>query len=118
MTDNPEARKKRTSFLALYGLFLSSWSMFETLMEVLIMRQLGLQPRETSIICAPLGPGAKRNLLVSLLNREPDKYKQAIGLINEAIKIAQRNSFAHGFFRVDLDAATFLLLTRDVKDTY
>lgn len=105
------------SFLKDYGSFMALWCTFDLLVEIIIMRELRLEPQETSIICAGLGFGAKANILYSLLSRN-DANADGITLIKRAQTVAERNSFAHGFLMYDGDLDTFKIIKREVKDTY
>ncbi len=107
----------RNLFLSNYGSFLALWSSFDVLIEILIMRQLGTTEEKTSIVCAGLVFGTKVNILYSLLNRDP-KNAEGVKLIKQAQQSAERNRFAHGFFRVDRPNAIFTLIKREVKEKY
>jgi len=104
-------------FFAEYGFFLAIWSYFEIVVEVLIMRELGLRPREASIVCGGLGFGTKLNMLFSLLARN-QKNAEGIALLKRARESAERNSFAHGFLYYDESEKEGGLLIRNVKDKY
>jgi hypothetical protein len=116
-TPSPEARDNAVMFLFQYGNFLVFWSTFEIVVEVVIMRQLGTDPERTSIVCGGLGIGAKMAILCSLLNRTAGNEK-GVALFKEAQTLAERNSFAHGFFLVTHATGGFELIKREVKDTY
>ena len=112
-----KARDRTVLFLFEYGNFLVFWSTFEVVVEVVIMRQLGTDAERTSIVCGGLGIGAKMAILCSLLNRTPGNEK-GVALFKEAQTLAERNSFAHGFFLVERATGKFELIKREVKDTY
>lgn len=100
-------------FYVLYGFFLTGWSSFDLMIEILIMRELKLPALETSIICAGVGFGAKIEMLYSLLTRdENNSNTKGVALIKEAHKSAARNSFAHGFVDYDNKTNQVLLVTR------
>lgn len=103
--------------LGTYGSFLALWSTFDIVVEIILLRQLRLTVEEASIVFSSLNFGAKMNILVSLLNREPADTT-GITLLKNVQTKAERNSFAHGFFRVDADRHTFALIRREVKDRY
>src|SRR5437588_12172962 len=109
--------QRHLGFLAEYGNFLANWSTFEVIVEIIIMRQLRLTPEEASIVCAALGLGAKMNLLCSLLNRN-SASEAGVRLLTHAQRVAERNSFAHGFFLRDKEQAEFHLIRRDIKYRY
>ena len=100
-----------------YGDFLAFWSTFDVLIEVIIMRELAIDAEKASIVCAGLGLGAKMAIAKSLLNERP-QGTPTIKLLKEAQTLAERNSFAHGFFLIEQGTATFELIRREVEDTY
>ncbi len=106
-----------SAFYAHYGFFFAVWSSCEMLVEVLIMHQLGLIPKTNSIVCGPLGFGAKINLLYSLLNRHPS-YAEGVALLRKMHTIAERNALAHGMMLSPPDKSHFILFKRDVKEKY
>jgi hypothetical protein len=80
---------------------------------------LGIEEEATSIVCASLGFGAKISILCSLLNREPKEENiKTVALIRDAQRLAERNSFAHGFFLINPSTSEFELIKREVRDTY
>ncbi|MGB6490498.1 MAG: hypothetical protein WBF10_03480 [Methylovirgula sp.] len=101
-------------FFLQYGQFLAVWNSFDVLVEIAIMRALRLSVEESCILSGALGFGAKSNVLLALLNRSPEE-KQKVQLITEAIQVAERNGFAHGFISVSADSETFTLVRREVK---
>ena len=101
-------------FFLQYGQFLAVWNSFDVLVEIAIMQVLRLSVEESCILSASLGFGAKSNVLLTLLNRTP-AGKQKAQLISEAIQLAERNGFAHGFISVSADSETFTLVRREVK---
>jgi hypothetical protein len=102
-----------------YGDFLAFWSTFDVMVEIVIMRELGTTEEKTSIVCAGLGFGAKVHIACSLLNSRPNKEtKRTVALLKEAQQLAERNSFAHGFFLINRATEKFELIRREVKDTY
>lgn len=113
----PKVRDKVVMFLFEYGNFLVFWSTFEIVVEVIMMRQLGTDAERTSIVCGGLGIGAKMAIVCSLLNRTLGNEK-GVALLKEAQTLAERNSFAHGFFLIEHATGGFELIKREVKDTY
>jgi hypothetical protein len=97
-----------------YGQFLGAWSSFEVLVEVALMRELRLSIEEACITFASVGSGARFNILYSLLSRRPEEAPKA-AIISEAVDLAERNGFAHGFISVSEDSTQFTLVRRDVK---
>jgi hypothetical protein len=100
-------------FFMEYGQFLGAWSSFEVLVEVALMRELRLTIEEACITFASIGSGARFNVLYSLLSQHGETHKVAI--ISEAVDLAERNGFAHGFISVSEDSTEFTLVRRDVK---
>lgn len=101
-------------FLAHYGNFLAIWSSFELMLEMLIIRQLRLTKDEASIVCAGRALDVKLNILKTLLHRDANNAP-GIKLLAEARTIAERNSFLHGFFRVNKPTGAMMLVRREVK---
>jgi hypothetical protein len=101
-------------FFLEYGPFLAAWNTFDIMIEVALMRLLRLTPKEACIVFASVGFGAKHNILGALLvQTEEGKRKYAIA--QEAINLAERNGFAHGFISVSEDDERFTLVRREVK---
>ena len=100
-TPTPRSFDKVARFLMHYGDFLAFWSTFDVMVEILIMRELGTTEEKTSIVCAGLGFGAKINIACSLLNSRSAGTERTTTLLREAQQLAERNSFAHGFFLVN-----------------
>jgi hypothetical protein len=101
-------------FFLEYGQFLAAWNSFDILIEVALMRQLRLTVREACVVFASVGFGAKHNILGALMTPTEEgqrKYK----IVQEAIQLAERNSFAHGFISVDEARERFVLVRREVK---
>jgi hypothetical protein len=106
-------------FLMHYGDFHAFWSTFDVMVEILIMRELDATAEKTSIVCCGLSFGSKVNIACSLLNSRGDaEAKRTAVMLREAQQLAERNSFAHGFFLVNRETETFELLRREVRDTY
>jgi hypothetical protein len=105
---------KVLTFFSQYGSMLGIWSYYDTLVEILIMRELKLTPQQTSIVCGGLSSGPKLHILCSLLALKTEN-EALIGSLKHLQEIAERNSFAHGF--VDYDKATgmFSLISRKVS---
>ena len=106
-------------FLLYFGDFLTVWSTFDMILEVIIMRELNISAEKTSILCAGLGFGSKASIACSLLNTRPSsETARTVALIREAQTIGERNSFAHGFFLVNESTAKFQLIRREIRDFY
>jgi hypothetical protein len=114
---NPKPDAGFSFFFTYYGLFFHVWASVELLFEVLIMRQLNLGNREASIICAPLGFGAKAHLLYSLLSRDTKNDAGRV-LLKRIQNMAERNSLAHGFMLSPPDHSHYWMINREVKEKY
>lgn len=101
-------------FFLEYGPFLAAWNSFDVLIEIALMRVLRLSPGEACTVFASVGFGAKHNILGALLASTEDG-KQKYGIIQDAIKLAERNGFAHGFISVSENHEQFTLVRREVK---
>lgn len=116
--DYSEASKTKVGlFLAHYGNFIAIWSAFELMLEILIMRELRLDNAEASIVCAGRPVSVKMDILEALLLRDPDN-KTKVQKIAHLRNIGERNSFLHGFFRVNRAEGIMLLIRRELKHGY
>jgi hypothetical protein len=77
------------------GMFVFSWSILEAYLEVAIAKQLGLSPRDGSLVTASLQFKGRATLLKGLLNRNPEKYEKPIELLNEIMNKPYRNDLLH-----------------------
>jgi hypothetical protein len=103
---------------SVYGLFLSLWSIFDLLVEILIVRELKIGAQETSIICGGLMFGPKISILYSLLSRHEGADTIGLSLLHNCQETANRNSFAHGFFFDNKNKDELSLIRREVKNEY
>lgn len=94
---DPEPSDEMLVTLAAYGLFMINWSLFETVIEVAIMKRLQLHPLEGNIVTSSLTFQARSNILRSLLELDVSKEaKEAQKLISTVVQEAKRNAIAHG----------------------
>jgi hypothetical protein len=100
-----------------YGYFLEAYTAFETLIEILLGRELRLTNEETSITFASIGFGAKFSVLSALLARSREN-EQKLRLLKEANKRAARNGFAHSFIIANKENQEFSLIRREVTNGY
>src|SRR5580704_8744027 len=101
-----------------YGYFLEAYtSSFETLIEILLGRELRLTNEETSITFASIGFAAKFSVLSALLARNGEN-KQKLRLLTEAREIAARNTFVHSFVIPNEENQEFSLIRREVTNCY
>jgi hypothetical protein len=80
---------------AALGHFVMAWSSVEAVIEVAIKKQLRLKPLESSVVTAGLQFKARCSILMSLLNREPEKYADAIAALKAMKNIQDRNDILH-----------------------
>jgi hypothetical protein len=102
-------------FFGRYGSFLQLWQTYEIVIEVAIMRQLGLSIRQASIVLNSLNFAAKSSILLALLKEDGERNKGAVSAITEAQTQAERNDFTHSFlaFRGD---GSMSLIRRNVRN--
>jgi hypothetical protein len=79
-----------------YGLFMVTWSHFDTILEIVIAQQTKIEPIHGVIMLSGLGFERKASIARSLLALRGDTYKAAISLINAMIAEASRNALIHG----------------------
>ena len=103
------------AFFGEYGVFLCVWSGFELIIEIILMRELRLDPQEASIVCGGLSAGPKVQILTSLLTRS-EAGSGGASLIREAQALADRNSFAHGFLYGENEKIDFSRFKRGLSD--
>ena len=110
-----DSNKKRIQELRLMGFAtqLQLSAQMELLLEIIVMRELNLTVAQTSIVCAPLGGGAKTSLACSLatLSGSHPEMGKAVSTFQ---RLAGRNAMAHGFLFPTPKA--FLLVSREVKN--
>ena len=85
-----------TKSLNAYGLFMVTWSILESVLEVAIMKQLGINEMQTAIVTSSLGFKARASILSSLLALHGDKHSETIKLLNQITQNAKRNTLVHG----------------------
>lgn len=113
----PENHKRIGDFLLHYGDFHAYWSTFDIMVEIMIMRKLGVDEQKNCIVCAGLGFGSKIYILCSLLNQY-DGASAIVSMIKDVQSAAGRNGFAHGFFMLNPSIGEFQLVRRNVQHKY
>ncbi len=118
MTEQPLSRAQQNiGFLVEYGNFLALWSTFDVMVEIILHAPTpaGARGSINRMRRARLrGQNAYANVAV-----EPRlNNAESVKLLKRAQALAERNSFAHGFFRTSRDDATYHLIKREVKETY
>jgi hypothetical protein len=77
------------------GHFILGWSLLEGTLEVAIAKELGLGAVDGSIVTASLIFRSRAAILLSLLNRDPEKNRTAIGIVHGMQNITDRNDMLH-----------------------
>jgi hypothetical protein len=80
---------------AAIGYFIMGWSRIDGMMEVAIAKKLGLGALDGSILTAGLQFRSRSASLLSLLNRDPEKNKNAIRVVKGMQQISDRNDILH-----------------------
>ena len=78
-----------------YGTFMVAWSVFDTVLMMVIRRENGLNAQDTIAKLSPLETGLKIREARNALSRKPENAK-AIALIEEIEKFANGNALVHG----------------------
>jgi hypothetical protein len=82
------------------------WSVFESVLELSIVREAKLAPLPGVIITSGLGVERKASIARSLLALRDDSAK-AISLINKILQRASRNALVHGEIHIAYNAVVF-----------
>jgi hypothetical protein len=94
-----------------------AWSVLESVLEVAIMKQLGITEMQTAIITSSLGFKARASILSSLLALHNGTHTKAIKLLNQITQDAKRNALVHGHIFVgEHEKLTFV--KADVSQRY
>lgn len=101
------------AYLISYGLFMVTWSVFETILDVTIAREAGLKPPQSIIVTSGLGFERKASIARSLLALHKPQNEKAISLINKITQEASRNSLVHGIVFVGQNAIEFIKCDTD-----
>jgi hypothetical protein len=113
---NDEAlKRRRVAQMSMVGNFLSFWTNTELCIEMVIRRELGLTLEQTCVICAPLGGGAKTELLVGLFKDHPT-LKDFVAAVKAFQSHVSRNWLAHGFIIFDDWNAPWDIVFREAKN--
>ena len=100
-----------------FGNFFATWSTYEIVVEVLIMRELDVTPEQASIVCTGRAVDVKLNMLQALMG-ERAKGHAGLSALQNARGEAKRNLFVHGFFRVNRERGDLFLISRAAKAGY
>ena len=111
---SPLYAERMREFFSRYGSFLQLWQTFELLVEIIIMKRLGITPRQASIVCGGINFQAKISIALSLLKEERPRNEKAISALSTAKTEAERNDFIHSFLTHGRDG-TLHLIRREIK---
>lgn len=89
------------------------WNNVELAMEMVIKRRLQLTTEQASMVCGPLGGGAKFSLLKSLLEGSNPELVDAVKFFQEVIG---RNALVHGFITFENPEDMWSVVSREVRD--
>lgn len=104
-----EASNAQMDLFSLYGLFMTSWSVLDHLVQTAIWKELGVSIEKASCVTAKLQFYPRAQLLRNLLKLHGDKHKQAMAILEKVEGFAQRNTLVHGQIIVgDPSALTFV----------
>lgn len=118
MGDFPEDVMQRArAQMSTLGNVLMMWANVELVMEMHIQKQLDINLKQSCIVCAPLGAGAKFNLLASLANGD-QQLQPLVDAIREFQNLAGRNAIAHGFITFHKIDQPWVLVSREVKNKF
>jgi len=100
-----------------YAGFMFTWSQFETLLEVIIMRETRMSQTKAIVVCSGLGFERKASIARSLLALHGEKFKDAISTINTITTNAERNALIHSLVAGDLASSSpSLVFTKRTTD--
>lgn len=77
------------------GRFIIAWATIESTMEVVIAKELGVDPVAGSIITSGLQFKSRAAVLSSLLSRDQVKNKEGLAILKEIRTIGDRNDILH-----------------------
>jgi hypothetical protein len=92
---------------AALGYFIMGWSRIDGMMEVAIVKELGLGALDGSTVTAGLQFRGRSEILLSLLNRDPIKNKTAIHVVKDMQNLSERNDILHSVMGKSPSAISF-----------
>lgn len=105
---NP-APSRHAEVFRMYGLFMVTWSVLESVIQAAVMKELALTPEKTIITTGKMQFHQRLTLLCPLLKLHGPKHKEAIELLNKFESFAHRNTIVHGLVIVGVpDQLTFV----------
>jgi hypothetical protein len=76
------AAAEMREFFGRYGSFIQLWQTYELMIEIAIMRQLGISVEENSIVCGGLNYSAKMSITLGLLIERRHESKCSLRTAN------------------------------------
>lgn len=107
-TSAPHNKELHAAMQGAYGLFLMIWGVFETIIEVAIARQLGIDFLRGNIVTSGLAFERRASVLRSLLALHGERHAEPIKLITQIAQEASRNALIHGMVFVGEKELTFV----------
>lgn len=100
---------EQAKLLQMYGLFMATWSVLESVIQAAIMKELEVSPTKAVIITGKLQFNPRAQLLISLLKLREQPNQEAIKLLNKMEGFAHRNTIVHGLMVIgESDKLTFV----------
>jgi hypothetical protein len=90
-----DSREAHQWLLYSYGTFMVMWSVFDTVLMMVILRENGLTVKEAIAKLSPMETGPKIREARNALSKKPENAR-AVALIDEIEQIANRNALVHG----------------------
>ncbi|MDF3175060.1 hypothetical protein P3C22_24065 [Pseudomonas sp. ER28] len=92
-----------------YGLFMTLWSVLESVIQAAIMKELAVSATKAVIITGKLQFNPRAQLLANLLKHSSKPNLEAIALLNKMESFAHRNTIVHGMMVIGRsDRLTFV----------
>lgn len=80
----------------LFGVFMTGWSVLESVIQAGIMKQLGVDARKAVVVTGKLQFGQRVQLLVGLLKEKGTFDQAAVKTLTALEKLGKRNIIVHG----------------------
>jgi hypothetical protein len=96
LTDSQAQR----SLIESYGLFMSTWSILENVIQAAVKKELNLDAKKTVIVTGKLQFNPRLQILISLLKLKGESG-EVIKLLSKIESYAQRNVLVHGIIIVN-----------------
>ena len=95
------------------GAFVVGWSVFESVLDVAISRQLKITDEQGLIVTSGLAFERKLQILIALLSLEKDEHRSTISSLKRIKKVAARNLLLHGNIWIGDDHLHFVQVLTD-----